>query len=839
MMRSQSGSRFSPLACPRTVGIPASAGFVTRLAAVTLNAVALNAVVMAAAALAAVIFAAPSPLSAQTPTAEKAKAAAGPPLAGTKPLTLEGDIASQLVDGVDRFLLREIEQSTARRAPFWKRDLSSADAYTKSLAPNRERLAFIAGVREPRVAFDAPELVSTTAKPALVATAATYDVFAIRWPAFADVTGEGLLLVPRQAAVAHVIAIPDADQTPEQLCGLADGIPPAAQFARRLAESGCRVVVPVLVSRQMKPRAPPGRQGGANLTNREYIYRSAFELGRHLIGYELQKVMALVDWFEKDAGGGQAKIGVAGYGEGGLLALYAGALDPRIDATLSSGYFGPRENNWEQPLDRNVFGLLEQFGDGELAAMIAPRGLTVEALAYPELDLPGQGGGPAKLRRPASSAIAAEFARLRPEIAGAAPRRELVIAELAAAAVPFGSPEAVGKFLKQLDAAALAPSGEPPTAKSAEAPTAAKAVAAEAAALAAAAVEARQQRQMRELDRHNQAVLAESAYTRQAFFSKLDTGSSEKYAKSVEWYRDYFRHEVVGAFDQPLLPPQPRSRQTYNHEKWIGYEVVLDVFPDVFAYGVLLVPKDLKPGEKRPVVVCQHGLEGRPTDVFLNDHPAYHDFAAKLCERGFITFAPQNLYIFKDRFRTLQRKANTIKKTLFSVIVPQHQQIVNWLKTLPNVDPERIGFYGLSYGGKSAMRIPALVTDYKLSICSADFNEWVAKNASTRLPFSYMWTGEYEIFEFDLGSTFNYAEMAALICPRPFMVERGHTDGVSTDEWVAFEYAKVFNLYSHRLKIPDRCEMEVFDGPHTINGQGTYRFLHKHLNWAPPAATAK
>ncbi|MFM2095413.1 MAG: hypothetical protein RIS70_2537, partial [Planctomycetota bacterium] len=200
-------------------------------------------------------------------------------------------------------------------------------------------------------------------------------------------------------------------------------------------------------------------------------------------------------------------------------------------------------------------------------------------------------------------------------------------------------------------------------------------------------------------------------------------------------------------------------------------------------------------------------------------------------ERGFITFAPQNLYIFRDRFRTLQRKANPLGKTLFSVIVPQHQQIVNWLKTLPNVDPERIAFYGLSYGGKSAMRIPPLVTDYCLSICSADFNEWVSKNASTRLPFSYVWTGEYEIFEWDLGSTFNYAEMAALICPRPFMVERGHTDGVSTDEWVAFEFAKVRYLYSHRLKIPTRVEMEVFDGPHTIHGQGTYDFLHKHLNW--------
>jgi hypothetical protein len=261
---------------------------------------------------------------------------------------------------------------------------------------------------------------------------------------------------------------------------------------------------------------------------------------------------------------------------------------------------------------------------------------------------------------------------------------------------------------------------------------------------------------------------------------------------------------------------------------------MLNVFPDVFAHGILCLPKDLKPNDKRPVVVCQHGLEGRPTDVVTGDHRAYHDFASKLAERGFITFAPQNIYIFKDRFRTLQRKANPLKKTLFSVMVPQHQQIVNWLKTLPNVDPDRIAFYGLSYGGKSAMRIPPLVTDYCLSICSADFNEWVLKNASTRHHFSYMWTPEYEIFEFDLGSTFNYSEMAALICPRPFMVERGHFDGVGEDQWVAHEFAKVRNLYQARLGIGDRTEIEWFVGPHTINGQGTYDFLHRHLNWPKP-----
>jgi hypothetical protein len=91
------------------------------------------------------------------------------------------------------------------------------------------------------------------------------------------------------------------------------------------------------------------------------------------------------------------------------------------------------------------------------------------------------------------------------------------------------------------------------------------------------------------------------------------------------------------------------------------------------------------------------------------------------------------------------------------------------------------------------------------------------------------------MYEFNLGYTFSYAEMAALIAPKPFMVERGHRDGVAPDEWVAYEYAKVRRLYT-QLVIPDRTEIEFFNGPHEIHGVGTYRFLHKHLGW--PAGDA-
>jgi hypothetical protein len=86
---------------------------------------------------------------------------------------------------------------------------------------------------------------------------------------------------------------------------------------------------------------------------------------------------------------------------------------------------------------------------------------------------------------------------------------------------------------------------------------------------------------------------------------------------------------------------------------------------------------------------------------------------------------------------------------------------------------------------------------------------------------------------FNMGSMFNYAELAYLMVPRPFMVERGHHDGVAPDEWVASEYAKVRWVYDN-LGLSDRTAIEFFNGGHTINGRGTFDFLHRHLGWPKP-----
>ena len=70
------------------------------------------------------------------------------------------------------------------------------------------------------------------------------------------------------------------------------------------------------------------------------------------------------------------------------------------------------------------------------------------------------------------------------------------------------------------------------------------------------------------------------------------------------------------------------------------------------------------------------------------------------------------------------------------------------------------------------------------------------------------------------------------------MVERGHDDGVSIDEWVAYEYARTRRQYV-KLGVGNRTEIEFFNGPHCIHGVGTFAFLDKHLGWSAKTGSTK
>src|SRR5262245_48562193 len=146
------------------------------------------------------------------------------------------------------------------------------------------------------------ELIATIDQRGKVAETERCDVYAVRWPVLPGIDGEGMLVDPGPKATGTLIVLPDADWTPEMLLGLTPGAPAACKIAHANVSRGFRIVVPALINRRDDFSGNARLNKWTNQPHREFVYRMAFEMGRHVLGYEVQKVMAVVDWAKAHGG---------------------------------------------------------------------------------------------------------------------------------------------------------------------------------------------------------------------------------------------------------------------------------------------------------------------------------------------------------------------------------------------------------------------------------------------------------------------------------------------------------------------------------------------------------
>lgn len=590
-------------------------------------------------------------------------------LPGTQLLTPAPDPAARMLDGLHAYADARLKSAPGRRA---------------ASPPSREKLRELIGAIDPLVPGGRLAKLDD----------------GVQWPVVEGVMAEGTLVEPAGAPRCYQIALH------------AQGVDPQ-----------CFNVIPTLLSDDRTLTGNPRLNKAAVQPRREFVYRMAYPMGRHPLGYEVQTVLAAVEILARRTPA--LPIRVTGVRHTALVALLACALDTRIDECTVANLDVNLDDLSLNPVQYNIWRWSEHFDAERLGALIRPRKLnTVSG------HLVARSADPGQVRRD----------------------------------------ERV--YLAWVN--------------------------------------------------YTQRLIRETTWQRPAWFA--------------ERTRDAARVELAetwGELPEALLPARAETRQRYQTQTYSGYEVRIPVAGSVEAYGHLLIPEGMKPGEKRALIVTQHGLEGRPEDTILpeKERIVYDEFARKLIEQGYIVYSPQNPYILGERFRILQRKANPLGLSMFSFIGAQHRQTLNWLEKLPFVDAARIGYYGLSYGGVTALRVPPLEPRYKVVVCSGNFNEWLWKLTSIEDSFSFMFTKEYEAFDWNLGPRFGHAEMSALIAPRPFLVERGHADGVGIDEWVAYEFAKTKRYYA-QAGVENLAEITYFDGPHRIHGEYAYGFLRKHLG--PP-----
>ncbi len=221
------------------------------------------------------------------------------------------------MDGAHRFVERKLAESTSHRAARWHYDFTSPVKYNESVAENRARFKQFLGVIDTE--RDSPvglQYFGSAPDATRVAQNDDFAVHQVRWNVLVHVFSEGLMLVPAQPTARFTVFLPDAAQTPEQLVGLATGDLRCAARIRQAAADGTTILIPTLIDRRiyLGPKGNDDKLKQSNQSHREWIYRQAFHMGRHIIGYEIQKVLAAVDLLRRARP--DAQIDVEGIGEG-------------------------------------------------------------------------------------------------------------------------------------------------------------------------------------------------------------------------------------------------------------------------------------------------------------------------------------------------------------------------------------------------------------------------------------------------------------------------------------------------------------------------------------------
>ena len=594
-----------------------------------------------------------------------------------------------------------------------------------------------------------------------------------------------LFVPPGEARPPVLIAIPP-DETPrERFAGVEEGSSAPAAWLTALLARGVAVAVMSTVERT---RDHPLCQRTRGKDRRHILHRLAFVVGRTAPGIEAGQARALAASLAARSDLDGKRLAIAGFGQGGMTALLAAALDERFTGALVGDYFDQREDGWQEPVDRMLYGQLLEFGDAELAAMIAPRKLILLRGNIPAARFAAELG---RARRLAPSHLEA----------GEGQEFDAAAAEKCAALLGAGDTAAV--------------------------PVDWRAAREKAACMR---------------DRHFEAVLgalraeidSSEAVRRQRWGLETATPATAP-AKAEALRKELVR--LMGQTTEPRLPLNPRTRLIRVTDKYLGFDVLLDVIDGVEAYGQLLVPRGA--GGRLPAVVAQHGLGGQPKDITtLGPKPdtPYHGFGAKLAEEGYVVFAPYVVHPIPQAklINPLVRMAGALGRMRVSPEVTKLNAIVDFLSSLPWVDPERIGYYGLSYGGYSAIWMGPRETRLKAVVVSGHFNDWRTKITNDENPTSYLLHPDEDFYNWDVLRRFTHVELLAAMYPRAACVEFAERDGTTTPAWHERSWREVERV-ARAFGAPERFVRDHFDGVHEIQAVGALEFLNRWLRPELPA----
>lgn len=297
-------------------------------------------------------------------------------------------------------------------------------------------------------------------------------------------------------------------------------------------------------------------------------------------------------------------------------------------------------------------------------------------------------------------------------------------------------------------------------------------------------------------------------------------------------------HKMMGEWPELITDQTFEILETTRRENFTQHKVRFRWLPNATTKGYLLIPD----GEgKKPAAIS---VFYEPETAIGQGNP-HRDFAYQLAKRGFVTLSIGTTEATEAKTYSLYYPSiENAEVQPLSMLAYAAANAWHVLAQVEEVDAERIGIVGHSFGGKWAMFASCLFKKFACAVWSDPgivFDE--TKGSAVNYwepwylgyyppPWSDTWrkTGLTKnakgLYPKLVKEGYNLHELHALMAPRPFLVSGGSSD--PPERWKALNHTVAVNKllgYSNRVAMTNRPE----HSPNEKSNEQIYRFFEYFL----------
>src|SRR5215213_7043688 len=305
---------------------------------------------------------------------------------------------------------------------------------------------------------------------------------------------------------------------------------------------------------------------------------------------------------------------------------------------------------------------------------------------------------------------------------------------------------------------------------------------------------------------------------------------------------------IIGIDTMRACPLDPQEDAPDPCDGYVRTRVVIAVEPDVRMPLYVLTPADLRPGERRPVVLAPHGhgSAGKAAVVGRADAPelvrtiAQHNYAygLQLVRAGYIVLCPDARGFGERRepvmmadgdllgssCQVLNNMAMPLGQTVTGMWTWDLMRLIDYAATRADCDPARLACAGLSGGGAQTLWLAALDERVRCAVVSGYFYGY--KDSLLRLSRNCSCNYVPGLWQLaDMG------DIGALLAPRPLLIETGSADELNGERGVlnVTEQLDITRPAYALLGVEDQLAHTLFEGGHRWDGSAVLPWLARWL----------